>query len=89
MRDDDIVKLHITPKPVKMIKHIIEVSSREGDIILDIFNGSGTSSLATLEVGNRNFKGCDMNNEFNKIAETRLNTYIKDNNLQDIHIEIA
>jgi site-specific DNA-methyltransferase (adenine-specific) len=88
-RNDDIVKLHITPKPVEMIKHIIEVSSRDGDTILDIFNGSGTSSLATLEVGNRNFKGCDMNLEFNEIAENRLNTYINDNNLQDIDINIS
>lgn len=88
-REEDIYKLHITPKPVKMIKHIIEVSSRNGDTILDIFSGSGTSSLATLEVGNRNFKGCDMNLEFNKIAKTRLNTYISEYNLQDIEIKMS
>lgn len=88
-RDEAYNLGHITPKPLEMIKHIIKVSSREGDVILDIFNGSGTSSLATLEVGNRNFKGCDMNLEFNRIAETRLNTYISEHNLQDININIS
>ena len=33
-----------------MLKHIIEASSYENDIVLDCFGGSGSTLLATLEL---------------------------------------
>jgi adenine-specific DNA-methyltransferase len=39
-----------TPKPVKLIKEIIRSATREGDIILDSFAGSGTTGQAVLEL---------------------------------------
>lgn len=50
-----------TPKPVELIKFMLEASSREnGDVILDFFSGSGTSAHAVMEQnaedgGNRKF----------------------------------
>lgn len=39
-----------TPKPVRLIKRILEISSDEDDIILDFFAGSGTTAQAILEM---------------------------------------
>jgi len=49
------------PKPVNMLKHIIKLSkTRDNDIILDFFAGSGTTAHAVMELnaedgGNRKF----------------------------------
>ena len=39
-----------TPKPEKLIKRIIEIGSREGDIILDFFAGSGTTAATAIKM---------------------------------------
>lgn len=49
-----------TPKPVTLIQRIIEIGSREGEIVLDFFAGSGTTAHAVFEGnaqggGNRTF----------------------------------
>lgn len=38
------------PKPVELIKRVVEIASNEGDIILDFFCGSGTTGQAVLEL---------------------------------------
>ena len=43
--------LHPTQKPLKLIKKLIEISSKENDIILDPFLGSGTTAVACKELG--------------------------------------
>lgn len=40
------------PKPVRLIKRIIELSTDENDIVLDSFAGSGTTGQAVLEYNN-------------------------------------
>lgn len=47
-----------TQKPEKLLKRIIETSSKEGDLILDSFCGSGTM-LATAEKLGRSWIGID------------------------------
>jgi DNA modification methylase len=42
---------HATPKPVAMIERIIETSSRDGDIVLECFGGSGTTLIAAHQTG--------------------------------------
>ena len=49
-----------TPKPVGLIKRIVQLSTEENDLILDSFAGSGTTAHAVLELnkedgGNRKF----------------------------------
>ena len=39
-------KLHPTMKPVGLIANAIENSSAEGDIVMDLFGGSGTTLIA-------------------------------------------
>lgn len=38
------------PKPVELVKHLIRISTREDDIIVDFFAGSGTTAQATAEL---------------------------------------
>jgi len=62
---------HITPKPVELIKNIILHSSKEGDIVLDCFMGSGTTAIACKEL-NRKFIGCDSCEDYVKTVNVIL-----------------
>ena len=49
-----------TPKPVELIKHMLKIATKNSDIILDFFAGSGTTAQAVMELnaedkGNREF----------------------------------
>jgi len=60
---------HPAEKPLEMLKHIIEASSYESDIVLDCFGGSGSTLLATLEL-NRLAISIEIDEQWaNKIAE--------------------
>ena len=58
-------------KPLDMIKQIIKQFTKEGDLVLDFFLGSGTTALACKELG-INFKGCESNLAFAEVARKRL-----------------
>ena len=51
LKDD----LHPTMKPIELIKKQIKNSSKEGDSILDLFGGSGTTLLACEELNRKCF----------------------------------
>ena len=64
-------ELFDTPKPLNLVKRILEISTNNNDIILDFFAGSGTTGHAVLELnkkdgGNRQFILCT-NNEITEI----------------------
>jgi len=42
-----------TPKPERLIKRIVEISTKEGDLIFDFFAGSGTTSAVALKMNRR------------------------------------
>ena len=72
------------PKPLSLIKWILEISSQKNSIILDFFAGSGTTGQATLELnkndnGNRKFILCtnDEGGICTKICYPRLKKVIK------------
>lgn len=44
---------HPTMKPVKLIAKLIGNSSKEGDLVLDIFGGSGTTMIAAEQLNRR------------------------------------
>lgn len=71
-----------TPKPVELIKRIIEISSNEDDIILDSFAGSGTTAQAVLELnntdgGNRKFILVEQEDYANELTAERIRRVIK------------
>ena len=61
-------------KPLKAIKRIIEASSSENNIVLDLFSHSGTSLLAS-EILNRRCFTSDLNPVFCEISLRRLENY--------------
>ncbi|MFA4911015.1 MAG: site-specific DNA-methyltransferase, partial [Desulfobacteria bacterium] len=50
--------LYPTQKPEGLLKRIIEISSNPGDLVMDIFGGSGTT-VAVAEKLNRRWITCD------------------------------
>ena len=69
--EGDLLALHATPKPVRMIADaILDVSSR-GDIVIDAFLGSGTSIIAAERVGRRCF-GIEIDPHFADIIVRRF-----------------
>ena len=62
---------HPTVKPLKLMSYLITLGSREGDLILDPFIGSGTTAIA-CKMLNRNFIGFEIDPEYVTIANARL-----------------
>ncbi|MGZ9413956.1 DNA-methyltransferase [Mycoplasma sp. 5370] len=60
------VRIHPTQKPLKLIQDLINIHTKEKDLILDPFMGSGTTAVAAL-LSNRKFLGSEINTDyFNK-----------------------
>ncbi|TOQ33684.1 DNA adenine methylase, partial [Vibrio parahaemolyticus] len=53
---------HPCEKPAAMLEHVITASSREGDVVLDAFMGSGSTGKACLKLGRR-FIGIEFEEE--------------------------
>lgn len=62
---------HPTVKPLKLMSYLITLGSRENDVILDPFLGSGTTCLAAKQL-NRKYIGIEREPEYCKIAEARI-----------------
>ncbi len=46
-------EVFITPKPEKLLKRILTIATREGDIVLDSFAGTGTTGAVAHKMGRR------------------------------------
>lgn len=66
---------HLSVKPVNLISHLIKLFTKENAIVLDPFMGSGTTAVACVQA-KRMYIGFDINNEYIKIAERRVNDSI-------------
>ena len=66
-----------TQKPIKLLKRIIKVSSSTGDVVLDVFNGSGTTTTAARELGRR-FIGIDKSPTACRLAASRIGYFINE-----------
>lgn len=62
---------HPTPKPEGMIERMILASSNEGDLVLDLFSGTGTTAYCSKKL-NRSFIACDNNEEYCEIVKERI-----------------
>lgn len=65
-----------TQKPILLLDRIIEISTNEGDVVLDPFCGSGTT-LVAAKMKKRNYIGIDVSLEAVKLTKSRLKTLIK------------
>jgi DNA modification methylase len=53
------LELHPTVKPVQMVADALKDVTRRGDVVLDIFLGSGATLIAAERTGRR-FRGLDI-----------------------------
>jgi 16S rRNA G966 N2-methylase RsmD len=75
---DRVVKMknhHPTVKPLKLMSYLITLGSRENEIVLDPFAGSGTTILAAKQMG-RNATGIEISPEYCEIARKRLHAEV-------------
>lgn len=76
-----------TPKPVRLIKRIVHLASKDSDIILDFFAGSGTTGHAVMQLnaedgGNRKFILCQIDEPIKK--DKPAYKFCMDNNLPPV-----
>lgn len=71
---------HPTEKPEDLLERIVLLGSKEGDLILDPFMGSGTTGVVSKRL-NRNFIGIELNQEYFEIAKNRIESTYQDNSL--------
>lgn len=71
---------HPTEKPEKLLERIILIGSKEEDIILDPFMGSGTTGVVAKRL-NRNFTGIEIDEKYYNIAKKRIENTPIENNL--------
>jgi site-specific DNA-methyltransferase (adenine-specific) len=72
---------HPTQKPEKLLAKIILASSREGDLILDPFAGSGTTSVVAKKL-KRHFAAIEIDEYYCCLAEKRLEQAERDSTIQ-------
>jgi site-specific DNA-methyltransferase (adenine-specific) len=69
--DEKTLGKHPTQKPLALLKRIILASTNKDNIILDPFNGGGTTGLAAKIIGNRKYIGIDINEEYINLTVKR------------------
>ena len=80
-------RFHPTQKPVALLEYLIKTYSNENDLVLDNCMGSASTGIACINT-NRNFIGIEKDDKYFDISCDRINTYIKDNNLEGVNVEI-
>ena len=66
--------LHPTQKPVKILKKIIQIASNENSIVLDCFNGVGSTGDAALSL-KRKYIGIEIDPNYYAASIERLKKY--------------
>tara|TARA_A100001011_G_C14180441_1_gene786650 strand:+ start:264 stop:1031 length:768 start_codon:yes stop_codon:yes gene_type:complete len=63
---------HPTQKPVDLLSRILLSATNENDLILDPFNGSGTTGVACI-INNRRYIGIELEETYIELAKKRFN----------------
>jgi modification methylase len=71
LKGRDGKKLHPTQKPEALLARVILSSSKPGDLILDPFNGTGTTGAAAKRLGRRYF-GIERDSKYAEAARARI-----------------
>ena len=72
---------HPTQKPEKLLAKLILASSNAGDVVLDPFLGSGSTSVTAKKLG-RHYIGIEQNVQYCIWAEKRLEMAEEDKTIQ-------
>jgi site-specific DNA-methyltransferase (adenine-specific) len=69
---DNYSRLHSAEKPVNLLEYLIKTYTDDEDTVLDNCMGSGSTGVACKNL-NRSFIGIELDTEYFKIAEKRIN----------------
>lgn len=72
---------HPTQKPEKLLAKIILAATKKGNVVLDPFLGSGTTSVVAKKLG-RKYVGIEIDEKFASISEKRLELAENDRSIQ-------
>ena len=64
--------MHPTQKPTALLEYLIKTYTNEEDLVLDFTMGSGSTGVACVNT-NRNFIGIELDENYYKIAQERIN----------------
>lgn len=70
-KEELIYGKHPTQKPIRILRRIIKLSSREGEIVFTPFAGAGSECVAA-KLSGRKYIGIEMEEEYCEIAKKRL-----------------
>lgn len=77
-RNNIMKNTHPTVKPTDLMAYLCRLVTPEGGIILDPFSGSGSTGKSAIREGFK-FVGVDLDPDYCKIAEARIENEIKQN----------
>ena len=63
---------HPTQKPILLLEDLIKTFSNEGDLVVDLTMGSGSTMVACQNTNRRGI-GIELEKEYFEIAENRIN----------------
>ena len=64
--------------PEALVERVLKLFSYEDDIVLDPFNGAGTTTAVAYKF-NRHYLGIDISDAYCKTAEERIQRSVKNN----------
>lgn len=67
-------KEHPAQHPEELVRRCILCSTNENDIVLDLFNGSATTSIVCIK-NKRNYIGFELSENYCKLCEKRIRVY--------------
>ena len=73
-RWDKVKNFHPTVKPISLMSYLVTLGSREGDVVLDPFVGSGTTCIAA-KLLKRKYIGMEMDDGYVVIAQERIKVH--------------
>ena len=71
----DYTGLHPTQKPILLLEDLIKTFSNEGNLVVDLTMGSGSTGVACLNT-NRNFIGIEKDDTYFEIAKKRIEEHL-------------
>ena len=74
VKKEDGTNLHPTQKPVNILEKIIRIASNKDDIVLDCFNGVGSTGVAALK-NSRKYIGIEIDKQYVEATKKRLHQF--------------
>ena len=70
-KPNKLAKGHFATFPYELVERCVRITSKEGDLVLDPFMGSGTTALVALDTSRR-FLGVELNPAYVEMTRARL-----------------